>query len=203
MGESTRTTFDTATYFATEVEAHSEVVQRTCAKMAGPFVTLVRECADRLRDGGKLLLFGNGGSAADCQHIATELTVRYTVDRRAIAAIALTTDTSNLTAAGNDLGFERIFERQIEALGRDRDVAIGITTSGRSPNVLRGLEAARRLGLFAVVWTGEGGEDLTSHADLVLAVPSSVTARIQEMHLVFGHLLSGALERELGFVGDS
>jgi D-sedoheptulose 7-phosphate isomerase len=200
MAETTRTTFDVGAYFRAERSAHEEVVRRIDEALERRFVDLVEEVVARLRDGGKILLFGNGGSAADCQHIATELAVRYTVDRPALAAIALTTDTSNLTAAGNDLGFERIFERQIEALGRPGDVAIGITTSGTSPNVVRGLAAARRSGLVTVAFTGRDGGRLPGAVDHCLVVPAETTARIQEVHLLLGHMLSGAVERAIGLV---
>ena len=200
MDDATKTTFDVGAYFRAERSAHESVVRRIDGVLERPFVDLVDGVAACLREGGKILLFGNGGSAADCQHIATELAVRYTVDRPALAAIALTTDTSNLTAAGNDLGFDRIFERQVEALGRAGDVAIGITTSGTSPNVVRGLSAARRLELVTVALTGRDGGDLPGAVDHCLVVPSETTARIQEVHLLIGHMLCGALERELGLV---
>ena len=200
MDDATRTAFDVGAFFRAERSSHEEVVRRIDAALERPFVALVEVVVACLREGGKILLFGNGGSAADCQHIATELAVRYTVDRPALAAIALTTDTSNLTAAGNDLGFDRIFERQIEALGRAGDVAIGITTSGTSPNVVRGLAAARRSGLVTVAFTGRHGGQLPGTVDHCLVVPSETTARIQEVHLLLGHMLSGAVERELGMV---
>jgi D-sedoheptulose 7-phosphate isomerase len=151
-----------------------------------------------IRGGGKLMFFGNGGSAADAQHLATELTVRYKADRAAIAAIALTTDTSALTAAGNDLGFEQIFARQIEALGRAGDVAIAISTSGKSPNVVAALRQAKAMKLVTAVFGGKGGGDLARHADHFLVVPSDTTARIQEMHITLGQMLCGAVEIELG-----
>lgn len=179
-------------------EEHREVVGLTREAVAAPFAALVRTCSDSLREGGKLLLFGNGGSAADAQHIATELAVRYSADRRALAAVALTTDTSLLTAAGNDLGFERIFARQIEALGRAGDVALGISTSGKSPNVLLALRQAREQGLRTAGLTGGDGGSLPSLVDHCLTVPSTVTARIQEMHITLGHMLCQALEAELG-----
>jgi D-sedoheptulose 7-phosphate isomerase len=163
-------------------------------------VTMV---ARSMAAGGVLLVCGNGGSAADAQHLATELTVRYVRDRRALAAIALTTDSSALTAIGNDLGFERLFARQIEALGRRGDVAIGITTSGASPNVLAGLAAARSMGLVAAAFTGKGGGKVAAVADPCLVVPSDVTARIQEMHITLGQMLCGALEHALGLAGTA
>src|SRR6185295_13554858 len=167
-----------------------------------PFGRLVEACARSLEAGGKLLFFGNGGSAADAQHLATELTVRYVRDRRALAAIALTTDSSALTAIGNDLGFERLFARQIEALGRRGDVAIGITTSGASPNVLAALATAKAMGLVAAALTGKGGGKVAAIADPCLVVPSDTTARIQEMHITLGQMLCGALEHALGLAGS-
>jgi D-sedoheptulose 7-phosphate isomerase len=144
------------------------------------------------------LLFGNGGSAADAQHLATELTVRYKKSRAPIAALALTTDTSVLTAAGNDLGFERIFARQIEALGKAGDVAIAISTSGKSPNVIAALRQAKAMRLITAALGSKGGGDMAGLADHLLVVPSDTTARIQEMHITLGQMLCGALEIELG-----
>lgn len=192
--------FNIADYFSTQFNEHAVTFDRTRTAMAAPFCFLVTACATSVRGGGKLLWFGNGGSAADAQHLAAELSVRFSVDRPAIAAIALTTDTSVLTAAANDFGFEQVFARQIEALGRTGDVAIGISTSGRSPNVVRGLERARALGLVTAALTGRDGGDLPQLADHCLIVPSDVTARIQEMHILLGQMLCGALEIELGLV---
>ncbi len=179
---------------------HMAVAAATKAQLRLPFERVVAACATALKAGGKLLFFGNGGSAADAQHLATEFTVRYRQDRPALAALALTTDTSALTAAGNDLGFEHIFSRQVEALGRRGDVAIGITTSGRSPNVIRALEVARAMGIATVALTGGSGGDTARVADVVLLVPSDTTARIQEMHITLGQMLCAALEIELGLV---
>jgi D-sedoheptulose 7-phosphate isomerase len=189
-----------AGFFDNEFAEHDEVARRTHAALGAAFAGLVGACVKAVRGGGKLMFFGNGGSAGDAQHLATELTIRYKRDRAAIAAIALTTDTSTLTAAGNDLGFERIFARQIEALGRPGDVAIGISTSGRSPNVLAGLRQAKAQGLVTAALGGKDGGDLPGLADYVLVVPSATTARIQEMHITLGHMLCGALEIELGLV---
>jgi D-sedoheptulose 7-phosphate isomerase len=186
--------------FDSALAEHLAVAAATKAQLRAPFERVVAACATALKSGGKLLFFGNGGSAADAQHLATEFTVRYRQDRPAMAAIALTTDTSALTAAGNDLGFEHIFSRQIEAIGRPGDVAIGITTSGRSPNVIRAFEVARAMGLAAVAFTGGSGGDTARVADHVLLVPSDVTARIQEMHITLGQMLCEALEIELGLV---
>lgn len=186
--------------FDAEFAAHIEAAQATRAALRAPFARLVAICADAVGSGHKLLLFGNGGSAGDAQHIATELTVRFSQDRAPIAAISLATDSSALTAIGNDLGFDRLFSRQIEALGRPGDVAIGITTSGRSPNVILALRTAREMGLVAAALAGRDGGDLPGLADPLLVVPARETSRIQEMHIAVGHMLCGALEHALGLV---
>ncbi|MFP6743350.1 MAG: D-sedoheptulose 7-phosphate isomerase [Alphaproteobacteria bacterium] len=181
-------------------EEHHQVAQATPAAVREPFERLVALSVDAVRGGHKLLFFGNGGSAADAQHLATELTVRFINDRAPIPALALTTDSSTLTAIGNDMGFDALFARQIEALGLAGDVAIGFSTSGRSPNIIKGLEMARSRGLTATAFTGAGGGDLVGIADPLLMVPSSTTARIQEMHITLGHALCAGLERGLGMV---
>jgi D-sedoheptulose 7-phosphate isomerase len=183
-----------------ELEAHRQTFEATARMLTEPFLAVLALLEESLRHGGKLLLFGNGGSAADAQHIAAELVIRYQKDRRALAALALTTDTSALTACGNDFGFERIFARQIEGLGRPGDVAIGISTSGRSPNVLAGLRAARALGMKTAGLTGSDGGELLPLCDAAVVVPSAVTARIQEMHLLIGHAWCLALEQRLGLL---
>lgn len=185
------------TYFDREMGEHESVLAATRASLAAPFGELVACCARSIAAGGKILFFGNGGSAADSQHLATELVVRYSRDRAPIAALALTTDGSALTAGGNDLGFDQIFARQVRALGRQGDVAIGISTSGRSANVLRGLEAAREIGMVAAALSGGDGGELEALADPLLIVPSRTTARIQEMHILLGQMLCGALEDAL------
>jgi D-sedoheptulose 7-phosphate isomerase len=186
--------------FAHEFEEHRSVAEATSRAVREDFSVTLAILEQSVSRGGKVLLFGNGGSAADAQHIAAELVIRYKKDRKAIAAIALTTDTSTMTACGNDLGFEALFERQIEALGRPGDVAIGISTSGKSPNVLRGLRMARSCGLKTVGLSGGSGGDLAATCDSLIVVPSSVTARIQEMHITIGHMLCIALETRLGLV---
>ena len=189
---------DIDAFFAAEMAEHDQVGRATAAALGEPFRRLVGACVKSIKGGGKILFFGNGGSAADAQHLATELTVRYKKDRAPIAAIALTTDSSALTAIGNDFGFERLFERQIEALARAGDVAIGITTSGKSENVIRALRAARKMGVVAAALSGGDGGRLPGLADPLLIVPSKTTARIQEMHITLGQMLCGALEIELG-----
>jgi D-sedoheptulose 7-phosphate isomerase len=190
-------------FFKSEFAEHNEVAQRTQAALAQAFPPLVAACVAALRNGGKLMLFGNGGSAADAQHLAAELTIRYKQNRAALPALALSTDTSALTAAGNDLGFEHIFARQIEALGKAGDVAIGISTSGKSPNVIAALKQAKAMRLVTIAFTGQRGGDLVGLADHVLVVPSDTVARIQEMHIAIGQMLCGAIEIELGLVGSA
>jgi D-sedoheptulose 7-phosphate isomerase len=183
-----------------ELQEHREAFEATAATVSEPFAASVRLLEHGIRAGGKVLLFGNGGSAADAQHIAAELVIRYKADRAPIAAISLSTDTSALTACGNDLGFDAIFERQIEALGRPHDVALGISTSGNSPNVLRALRQAKAMGLQTLGLTGGTGGQMPTLCDALIVVPSPVTARIQEMHITIGHMLCKALEQCLGLV---
>jgi D-sedoheptulose 7-phosphate isomerase len=185
-------------FFAAEFAEHAAVTSATRAALAAPFARVVEAVTGAVRDGGKILLFGNGGSAADAHNIATEFAVRYKRDRAAIAAIGLTTDGGVLTAIGNDLGFERVFSRQVEALGRPGDVAIGLSTSGRSANVIEGLRVARAAGLVTVAFGGGDGGRLAEVSDLMLIVPSRTTSRIQEMHILLGQMLCGAVEIELG-----
>jgi D-sedoheptulose 7-phosphate isomerase len=154
-------------------------------------------CIGSLRAGGKVLLAGNGGSAADAQHIAGELVSRFEFDRPGLAAVALTTDTSILTAIGNDYGYERLFARQVQALGRRGDVFIAYSTSGNSPNILAALQAARELGLVTLGFTGNRGGTMNALCDHLLAVPAAETPRIQEGHLVLGHILCGLIESTL------
>jgi len=150
-----------------------------------------------LRAGRKVLIAGNGGSAADSQHIAGEFVSRFAFDRPGLAAIALTTDTSVLTAIGNDYGYEKLFSRQVQALGVPGDVFIGISTSGKSPNVLRALEEARQKGLVTIGMTGNRGGPITSLCDHLLAVPSADTPRIQEGHIVMAHTLCLLVEQAM------
>jgi len=147
-----------------------------------------------LAGGGKLLTCGNGGSAADAQHIAAELAVRFKRKRKALPAIALTTNASILTAVANDLGYERVFARQIEAMGQEGDVLLALSTSGSSRNVLEAVEEAKRIGIHTVGLTGVKGGDLVEHCDRCIVVPSDVTARIQEVHMVIGHILCELVE---------
>ncbi|MBL7181094.1 MAG: D-sedoheptulose 7-phosphate isomerase [Pseudomonadota bacterium] len=163
-------------------------------------IDLIQKAADRLAtciaSGHKVLLFGNGGSAADAQHIAAEFVNRFQIERPPLAAIALTTDTSIITSIANDYHFDQIFSKQVRALGQKDDVAIGISTSGGSRNVLEAVHAAQDIGMFTIGLTGRGGK-LAECADLVFRVPSDTTARIQEAHITLGHLLCDLLERIL------
>lgn len=188
------------TLFNSEFDEHAEVLAATRSALAEPFEALTIACVDSIRQGGKILFFGNGGSASDCQHLATELTIRYKSDRDPIAAIALTTDTSAITAGGNDIGFDNIFSRQVAALGKAGDIAIGISTSGNSENVIRGLQQAKDMGFTPAAFGGKGGGRMNDLAAPYLVVPSETTARIQEMHILIGHMLCDGLERKLGLV---
>lgn len=156
-----------------------------------------RACTQAIRAGGKILLAGNGGSAAEAQHIAGEFVSRFAFDRPGIAAVALTTDTSILTAIGNDYGYEKLFSRQIQALGRPGDVFIGYSTSGKSPNILNAFEAAREARLICVGFTGNRGGPFRGLCHHLLEVPSADTPKIQEGHMVLGHILCGLAEREI------
>jgi D-sedoheptulose 7-phosphate isomerase len=177
-----------------ELLAGVELRQRAARELSAPVAAAARLIAEAYRQGGKLLLCGNGGSAADAQHYATELVARlYQRERPALAAIALTTDTSALTAIANDYGFEKVFARQVEALGRPGDVLLGISTSGNSANVLAAFEAARSRGMRCVAMTGAHGR-MQELADVTLAVPSANTMRIQEIHLALGHILCRLIE---------
>lgn len=176
------------------VSAHNEAVKKLADCEA-----VISQIADAwlaaLRGGKKILFFGNGGSAADAQHLAAELVVRYRVNRKALAGIALTTDTSILTAHSNDYGFETVFARQIEALANEGDVVIGISTSGNSPNIIAGLKAANERGCVTIAFTAAGGGECAKIARLAFRAPSEVTAHAQECHLLVGHVLCDIVEQ--------
>jgi D-sedoheptulose 7-phosphate isomerase len=175
----------------------AEVKLHFAEQYASRIEAVAHQMAEVLRRGGKLLFFGNGGSAADAQHLAAEFVNRFLRDRDALAAVALTTDTSALTSIGNDLGFDQVFSRQVEALGRPGDLVVAISTSGNSPNILRGVEAARRLGCATVGLTGGSGGLLATHVDEAFVVPSAETPRIQETHITLGHALCALVEEFL------
>jgi D-sedoheptulose 7-phosphate isomerase len=178
-------------------DEHAEVLAKTRSACIAPLEQLVARAAESLKAGGKILFFGNGGSASDAQHLAAELSVRFARERRALAGLALGANAAEMTACGNDFGFEHVFARQIDALGRPGDVAIGLSTSGNSANVIAGIKAAKESSIFTAGFTGESGGKLREAADLLIAVPSAKTARIQEMHSLLGHVLCEGIERIL------
>jgi D-sedoheptulose 7-phosphate isomerase len=167
-------------------EANASLVAETATRMAAG-----------LRDGRKVLLFGNGGSAADAKHIAAEFVGRFIPDRIPLPAISLATDTSALTALGNDYGYNAVFSRQVQALGNPGDIAIGISTSGNSPSVVEALEVARSKNLFTIGFTGQGGGKMLGKADVLFCVPTKMTPRVQETHITLGHVLCELIDREL------
>lgn len=191
---------DPLEYFNRELDDHAAVLAKTHATMAGPFTEMLELWKTAIESGHKILFFGNGGSAADAQHLSAELVVRFINDRKPIPAIALNTDTSALTAGANDLGYDQVFARQIEALGQPGDIAVGFTTSGTSPNIIAALEMARKKGLVPMAFTGREGGMMPELTDACLIVPAQSTRRIQEMHITLGHMLCGALEKSLGLV---
>ncbi|MBV9783398.1 MAG: SIS domain-containing protein [Acidisphaera sp.] len=181
------------------MERSAALKRRVAGEVAETLLAVVDACESSLRSGGKLMFCGNGGSAADSQHLATELLVRLRpkVERNAWPALALTLDPALLTAGGNDYGFERVFERPLRGLGRAGDVLFGITTSGRSPNVIRALQAAREMGIVTVGLLGGSGEPARAACDLALLVPDEETTRIQECHITLGHAVVELLEDRL------
>jgi D-sedoheptulose 7-phosphate isomerase len=184
---------DDIKYLAEELAAHQEAFTQLNAML--PQIAAVAQCLRNcLQAGGKILVMGNGGSAADSQHIAAEIVGRYKCERRGLPAIALTTDTSILTSVGNDFGFDFIFSRQVEALCNPADVVIGITTSGNSANVVKAIETAKEIGATTVALVGGTGGKLAALCDFSLIMPSGDTPRIQEAHIFVGHSLCGLLE---------
>ncbi len=177
------------TRFQEAVAESSRLKQQFAAEQGETVVAAARRLAEVLRTGGKLLLFGNGGSAADAQHLAAEFVNRFLVERPPLAALALTTDASILTAVANDHDFLQVFARQVQALGRPGDLAWGFSTSGISPNVVAGLKKARELGLSTLALSGRSGGPVAQAAELALIVPSQDTPRIQEVHITIGHVL--------------
>jgi D-sedoheptulose 7-phosphate isomerase len=185
--------------FSAMMNKSADLKRRIATELAPAVLRVVDACETSIRGGGKLIFCGNGGSAADSQHLATEVLIRLrgAVERDSWPALALTLDPAMLTAAGNDYGYERVFERPLRGLGRRGDVLFGITTSGRSPNVARALTAAREMGIVTVGLLGGAGEPARSLCDHVLLVPDSETARIQECHIALGHAVLELLEDRL------
>jgi len=178
-----------------QLEESARVKRSFSNELIGRIGQFAEKCAAALRGGGKIVFFGNGGSAADALHLAAELVVRLRTDRRGLAALALTTNPSVLTAAGNDYGFERIFSRQIESLVAPQDVLVALSTSGRSPNIVQGVDAGRTRGAYVVAFTGETGGALAGKVDLLLNVPSEDPQRIQEAHITMGHIACALIEQ--------
>jgi len=173
----------------------ARVKQSFSDELIGRIAQFAEKSAVALRAGGKIVFFGNGGSAADALHLAAELVVRLRTERAGLAALALTTNPSVLTAAGNDYGFERIFSRQIESLVARNDILVALSTSGNSPNVIRGVEAGRAPGAYLVAFTGDTGGQLAGKVDLLLNVPSNDAQRIQECHITIGHIACSLIEK--------
>jgi len=177
------------------IDAKREIVNSN--ELLGQILRVARILTAALKAGGRVFFFGNGGSAADAQHLAAELVGRFMLERRALPAVALTVNSSVLTAIANDYTYDAVFARQLEALARTQDVAVGITTSGNSPNVVRALEAARKMGVHTVALTGARGGQVLTAAEECIRVPSTVTSRIQEAHILIGHMLCEYVERTL------
>ena len=190
--------FDVDTFWDFETDTHIACAQLTRNTLKDDFSATLDSCVNAIKNGRKILFIGNGGSASDAQHLATELSIRYVKDRAPIAAIALTTDTSALTAAGNDLGFDHIFSRQVEAIGNTGDILIAISTSGNSENIVNALKSAHNKGITCIGLSGRDGGKMPPLCDHMLIIPSDVTARIQEMHILIGHMLCAGLEQKLG-----
>jgi D-sedoheptulose 7-phosphate isomerase len=178
-----------------EINTHIQVAN-SLHNLTEDIIKSTRLCIDSLKNGGKILIFGNGGSAADAQHIAAELVGRYKVERKGLAAIALTTDTSVITSIGNDFGYSHIFDRQIETLANKGDIVIGISTSGKSKNVINALKQASKLNCVTIGFSGQDGGELNDICNINLVAPSDNTPRIQEMHIIIGHTICHLIDQE-------
>ncbi|MEO7212688.1 D-sedoheptulose 7-phosphate isomerase [Mucilaginibacter sp.] len=181
-------------YITSLFEEHIEVAQKTLAHLKDDIAKAAEIVVACSKSGKKVLLFGNGGSAADAQHIAAEFIGRFVKERRSLPAIALTTDTSALTAISNDYGFDRVFERQVEGFAVAGDVLIGISTSGNSPNVIKALLKGKEAGCKTIGLSGRDGGEMNNCCDINIVIPSNVTARVQEMHILIGHIICGAVD---------
>ena len=178
-----------------EFSEHLKTAQATLEYIIEPLENATKLCIDSLTNGGKILIFGNGGSAADAQHIAAELVGRYKAERKGLPAIALTTDTSALTSIGNDYGYKHVFDRQVEALANKGDIVVGISTGGSSRNVINGLQTAKELGCKLIGFSGRDGGEMNDLCDVNLVVPVEDTPRIQEMHIVIGHTICHLIDQ--------
>lgn len=192
--------FDPIDYWYKSTMEHTKVSAKTFATQMDNMIQMVDMAEQVIKSGNKIIFFGNGGSAADSQHIAAEMAVKLYQDRSPIAALALNLDSSAITACANDYGFDEIYARQIRALGYAGDLAVGLSTSGNSPNILNGLKKARRMGMKTVGWSGETGGKMPPLCDLMFLIPSTYPGRIQEMHITLGHIFVGMLEQRLGLV---
>lgn len=177
-----------------ELNDHQDTIDRVIQELQDEIYNVAEVAIHTLKNGKKILLFGNGGSAGDAQHIAAELTGRYKKERRGLPAIALTTDTSALTAIGNDYGYDKVFSRQVEALARKGDMLIGISTSGNSENVLEAYKVGKEIGCKIIGMSGKGGGKMNEYCDVNLVIPSDNTPRIQEMHIMVGHIICHLIE---------
>ena len=185
-------------FFLSQINEHELVIEKTKLSVESNFLNLVNICVKSLKNGKKIIFFGHGGSASDAQHLSTELTVRFCENRKSIPAISLVTDTSAISAIGNDYGFKYIFSRQLEAIGQAGDVAIGITTSGKSQNVLEGLKYANENKMKSVAFTGRNIKKIEKITDEIISIPAKNTSRIQEADILIGQMLCNALEFQLG-----
>jgi len=180
-----------------ELKNHQEVIQKTIDELQNYIYTACLIVSESIANGNKLLLCGNGGSAADAQHIAAELTGRYKSRRKGLPGIALTTDTSAITAIGNDFGYDEVFRRQVEALASEGDVVLGISTSGNSENVIKALKEAKSMGCKTIGFSGRDGGGMNNVCDINIVIPSDNTPRIQEMHILIGHIICQGVDNEI------
>jgi D-sedoheptulose 7-phosphate isomerase len=192
--------YNDADYWQETTMAHTKIAAKTFATQMETMIKMVDMAEEVVKKGNKIIFFGNGGSAADSQHIAAEMAVKLHKERSPIAALALSLDSSAITACANDYGFDQIYQRQIRALGYAGDLAVGLSTSGNSENILNGLKKARRMGMQTVGWSGETGGKMPPLCDLMLLIPDTNPGRIQEMHITMGHIFVGMLEQRLGLV---
>ncbi len=192
--------FNIKDYWQETTMEHTKVSAKTFSTQQETIIKMVDIAEQVIKNGNKIIFFGNGGSAADSQHIAAEMAVKLKDDRPPIAALALNLDSSAITACANDYGFDQIYSRQIRALGYAGDMAVGLSTSGNSENILNALKKAKRMGMETVGWSGETGGKMPALCDLMLLIPSTNPGRIQEMHITMGHIFVGMLEKRLGLV---
>ena len=185
-------------FFHSQISEHQLVIKKLKERVEEKFIKVLEIWYSAVKKNRKIIFFGNGGSASDAQHLSTELTVRFSKNRKSIPAISLVTDTSTISAIGNDFGFEYLFVRQLEAIGQKGDVVVGISTSGKSKNVIKALDYAKKNGMKSVVFTGNNIKHVESISDEIISIPAINTSRIQEAHILIGQILCNALEAKLG-----